>query len=71
MDILSEIIRDMAFMGWKGEGRTGFSHKEDADGNRVALSHDGTWRADFEEATARAERTAIIRELERRDRAAS
>jgi hypothetical protein len=66
MDQLSEIMRDMAFMGWKGEAARGFSHKEDAGGNIIARAHDATWIADVEEATARVERMAVLRELERR-----
>ncbi len=65
-DTLSEIQRDMAFMGWKGEAATGFSHKEDVHGNLVARKHDATWIADMEEASARVERLQIIREIERR-----
>ncbi len=69
MDTLREIQRDMAFMGWKGDPAKGFEYKLDVDGNRIARHHDETWLADFDEATQRAERMAIIRELERRQSA--
>jgi hypothetical protein len=65
-DMLREIQRDMAFMGWKGDPVRGFSHKEDVDGNRIAEHHDATWVRDVEEASARAERLAVIHEIERR-----
>lgn len=68
VDILREVKRDMAFMGWKGDPETGFSHKEDVDGNIIARHHDATWIADSLEATARTERLAVIREIERRAR---
>ena len=67
MDALQQIQSDMAFMGWKGDPATGFTHKEDANGNLIAKHHDATWVADVEEATARFERLQIIRELERRE----
>lgn len=66
MDILSEVKRDMAFMGWKGDPDTGFSHKADVDGNVIARKHDAIWVADVEEATARVERQALLQEIERR-----
>lgn len=69
MDLLSEVKREMTFMGWKGPAELGFTHKEDAGGQTIARHHDATWVADVEEATARAERLAVIREFERRDRA--
>ena len=66
MDRLREIQRDMAFMGWKGDPAKGFTHKEAVDGKIIARAHDATWLADYEEAEARAERHAIVREIERR-----
>jgi hypothetical protein len=66
VDILAEVKRDMAFIGWKGDRECGFSHKEDVDGNVIARHHDATWVADVEECTARAERLAARREIERR-----
>lgn len=65
-DTLQAIMQDMAFMGWKGDPATGFSHKEDVNGKTIARHHDATWIADVEEASARVERLAAIRELERR-----
>lgn len=67
MDTLSEIMRNMAFIGWKGDPAVGFSHKEDVDGKVIARHHDATWIADVEAEIARVERLAIIREIERRD----
>jgi hypothetical protein len=67
MNLLDEIQRDMAFMGWKGDPATGFTHKEDVNGNTIARRGDNAWVADVEESTERVERQAIIRELERRD----
>lgn len=65
-DLLTEIQRDMAFMGWKGDAARGFSHKVNVDGETIAHAHDAMWVADVEEATARAERLAVMREIERR-----
>lgn len=66
MSQLDEIMRHMAFSGWKGDASRGFSHKEDVNGNVIARHHDARWVADVEEATAHVERIAIIREIERR-----
>ena len=55
------IQRQMAFMGWQGEARTGFAWKRDADGRQIARAHDQTWRDDYAEAEA-FERRAINRE---------
>lgn len=66
MDKLREIQRDMAFMGWKGDPTRGFTHKEAVDGKTIARAHDATWLADYQEAEARFERRAIVREIERR-----
>lgn len=66
-DQLRDIQRYMAFIGWKGDAPTGFSHKEDVNGNIIARAHDATWIADVEEATAHVERIAIIHEIERRE----
>ena len=68
MDILREIQRDMAFRGWKGDPTRGFHHKEDADGKTIAMHHDSTWAADYEECQARAERLFHARDLENRER---
>lgn len=65
-DTLGEIQRDMAFMGWKGDPASGFSHKEDADGNIVARHHDETWEKDCEEACSRVARLAVLHEIQRR-----
>ena len=64
MDILAEIKRDMAFMGWQGPPDTGFTYKRDADGNSIARAHDATWQADYVEAEARVQREAKRRERE-------
>lgn len=66
MSALDEIMRDMAFIGWKGEAAIGFSHKEDVNGYVIARSHDATWIADVEECAARVERLALIQEIDRR-----
>jgi len=66
-DLLAEVQRDMAFIGWKGDPARGFSHKEDVDGNRIAEHHDATWVADVEECTARAQRLAVLAELRDRE----
>lgn len=66
VDRLRKIKSDMAFMGWKGDPETGFSHKEDVNGKPIARHHDATWLADYEEADARAQRNEIRYEIERR-----
>lgn len=65
-DRLRAVQSDMAFMGWKGDPASGFSHKVDVDGHTIARAHDDTWRADVAEAEARAERLEIIAEAMRR-----
>jgi hypothetical protein len=65
-DLLSEIKRDMAFMGWRGPPDAGFTHKEDADGRTIARAHDSTWHTDYAESQARCERW-----IEREDREGS
>lgn len=62
-DLLREIKRDMAFMGWKGPPDTGFTHKEDVDGKTIALAHDDTWQTDYRESEAR-----CLRQIQREDR---
>lgn len=64
MDMLREIQRDMAFIGWKGDPNVGFSHKEDVNGKTIAQHHDSTWVADVEECTARAERKQLREAME-------
>jgi hypothetical protein len=66
MDLLRELQRNMAFIGWKGDPMLGFSHKEDVNGNVIAGHHDATWIKDVEEETARIERLALIEEIQRR-----
>ncbi|WP_066723449.1 hypothetical protein [Sphingomonas pituitosa] len=63
-DMLQRIQREMAFMGWKGPADTGFTHKEDVNGERIARAHDATWHADYAESEARQQRLAVRRILE-------
>jgi hypothetical protein len=69
MGTLDEVKKWMTFFGWTDGGAPG-SVKRDAGGRQVTAHGTSEWIKDMEDACERVERTAILAEIERRDRAA-
>lgn len=63
---LKDVQSWMSFMGWTNGGQPG-SIKTDAAGQQCAAHGDNTWVKDVEDACAKCQRAAVVKEIERRE----